>query len=230
MRSRARRKTDQKDGEFAVKDCALIAIATGRKVLTLKELREALAILTPASIYHHFWGGLLEPRFEEREYNNDFAAWVRHSLHDLALAERLAVLDPTAFADLEALRQELLDLMDQRMDENESLALRPAVRQLELIRSQIVVFDTRRRLREPRELAEQALHLSAGSIFYHFIDARRRPPQGVDDFSVWLAAFGSDFDPLCAALGAIDPSFGSVLELREAIAETLAPLRGEASP
>lgn len=218
-----------RQGVFAVKDCALIAIATGRKVLTLKELRETLAGVSLDSVYHHFWGGLLEPRFEEREYNNDFAAWARHDLHDPVLAERLAVIDPTAFSDLEALRGEVLDVLDQRMDENEYLALRPASLQFGFIRSQIVVFDTRHRLRQPRELVELVPHLSAGSAFYHFIDARRRTPRGTDDFSTWLADFGPDCAPLCARLAAIDPYFGSLVELRDTIAQALAPLRAEAS-
>lgn len=213
-------------GAFAVKDCALLAIATGRKVLTLKELRDTLATISPSSLYHHFWGGLLAPRFEEREYNNDFAAWIRHGLHDPTLAERLAVIDPTAYSDLEAMRVELLEIMDQRMDENESLTLRPAVGQFEFTRSQIVVFDTMRRLNAPHELAELVPHLSAGSVFYHFIDARSRPPFTSNDFSAWLADFGPETAACCEALSDIDPYFGSLIELRSGIAAALESLRG----
>jgi hypothetical protein len=53
---------------FLVKDCALIAIATGVRAHSLKELRDRLLTITSDSIYLHFWGDLLEPRFEEREY------------------------------------------------------------------------------------------------------------------------------------------------------------------
>ncbi len=60
---------------FVLKDCALIAIGTGRKAHTLTELRDQIRDVTIESIYHHFWGGLLGARFEEREFNNDFAVW-----------------------------------------------------------------------------------------------------------------------------------------------------------
>lgn len=89
---------------FLVKDCALIALATGQSASQLEDLRDELATVDVSSIYHHFWGGLLEARFDEREYNNDFAAWARHGLHDAVLAERLAVLDPGRYHDIEELR------------------------------------------------------------------------------------------------------------------------------
>ncbi|HIE48161.1 TPA: hypothetical protein EYP84_04665, partial [Candidatus Bipolaricaulota bacterium] len=77
---------------FKVKDCTLIAIATGVQAQNLRELREKVETVHPGSIYYHFWGGMLHSRFEEPEFNNDFAAWVRHALHDPVLAERLAVI------------------------------------------------------------------------------------------------------------------------------------------
>lgn len=205
--------------EFALKDCALVAIATGRKALTIQEFREHLLGVDLASIYHHFWGGLLHARFEEREYNNDFASWVRHGLHDTVLGERLAMLDPTDFADLEDLRLEIVELIDQRLDESEALHWMRASRQFEFTRSQIVVFDTGRRIRQAEHLAALAPDMSASSVFYHFIDARRRLPQRVSDFSFWLSGFDGIYADLCEQLDGIDPYFGSLQELRDRLGE-----------
>lgn len=200
---------------FAVKDCALIAIATGRRAYTLTELRNSLEQVSPDSIYFHFWGGLLEPRFEEREFNNDFAAWARHGLHDGVLAERLAMLDPTRFEDLEALRQALLDIIDARLDESEYLAWVRTTLRFEFLRSQIVVFDTGRRLQQPAELARLIGEFSTSSVFYHFVDARRRQPDQRDDFQVWLdGCFEGRYRELCNQLAGVDPYFGSLSELR----------------
>lgn len=202
------------DGQFAVKDCALIAIATGKRAYSLKELRDTLLTINADSIYYHFWGGLIQPRFEEREFNNDFASWARHGLHDGTLAERLAVVDPTEFGDLEALRQELVELVEERLDERELLRWLPATQSFEFIRSQIVVFDTHLRVANPEALAERLPHLSTTSIFYHFIDARQRFPEGIDDFRFWLTAFGNEFDGLALRLAELDPYFTSMTELR----------------
>jgi hypothetical protein len=204
---------------FAIKDCALVALATGRKARMLHEFRAELTDVDAASIYHHFWGGLLQPRFDEREYNNDFAAWVRHGIHDAFLAERLAALSPTTFPDLESLRREILELIDVRMDEIEPLFWARATQQFDFLCSQIVVFDTTRRLQQPEELANVMANLSTSSIFYHFIDARRRTSGGHDDFTDWLAACGDQFADLQAQLASIDPYFGSLSELREQLAQ-----------
>lgn len=199
--------------DFIVKDCALIAIATGNRSVTLKELRDTLLTIGDDSIYYHFWGGLLQARFEEREYNNDFAAWAWYSLHDATLAERLAVIDPTEFAELEKLRQELLEIIEERLEEKEYLPWVIASSSFEFIRSQIVVFDTHKKVANPQELAAILPQLSTSSVFYHFIDARRRLQHG-DDFSSWLLHFNDKYGVLCDKLAAIDPYFGSLTQLR----------------
>jgi hypothetical protein len=214
-------------GVFMLKDCALIAIATGKKVLMLRELLDRLHSIDHDSIYFHFWGGLLQPRFEEREYNNDFAAWVRHGLHDLVLAERLAVVDPTDYPDLEHLRQELIDLIEARLDESSILPWMPATRQFEFIRSQIVVFDTHNCVETPEVLAELMPTLSTTSLFYHFIDGRRRSSDHSDDFSTWLGGFEGRYDELRGRLATIDPYFSSLTELREQLVDVFDGYFGE---
>ncbi|MCB1949124.1 MAG: hypothetical protein H6940_09800 [Burkholderiales bacterium] len=201
-------------GPFFIKDCALVALATGRRARMLQEFRNEITQIDESSIYHHYWGGLLQARFEEREFNNDFAAWVRHGIHDAILAERLAALDPTDFTDLESLRHEIIELIDMRLDECESLLWMRATQQFEFIRSQIIVFDTTWHLRQPAELASAIEQFSTSSIFYHFIDARRRTSHRCDDFSDWLAGFGADFMTLRERIAGIDPYFGSLTELR----------------
>ena len=101
---------------FFVKDCALLTIATGKKAQNLKEMRDHLLNIPIGSIYYHFLGGLLRPGFDAPEYNNDFAGWVHDALQDHILAERLSVLNPAAFADLESLREALLEVIEQRLD------------------------------------------------------------------------------------------------------------------
>ncbi|MDX9740721.1 MAG: DUF5752 family protein [Gammaproteobacteria bacterium] len=214
----ARAGSIRKATPFKIKDCALVAMATGRRARLMPEFRREIATVPVQSIYHHFWGGLLQPRFEEREYNNDFAAWMRHSMHDAVLAERLAALDPTSCPELEALRREMLELIDNRLDEVEYLSWARASIQFEFLSSQIVIFDTGRTVSHPAELAENIGHLSTSSIFYHFIDARRRVPEGNNDFTLWMQSFGRDFEPLCASLTGVDPYFGSITELRQKLA------------
>ena len=199
---------------FFVKDCALLTIATGKKARNLKEMTDHLLTIHQGSIYHHFWDLLLGHRFTEPEYNNDFAEWVHYALQDDILAERLSIINPAAFPDLESLRNELLEIMEQRLDEIETLPWAKLDMQFHFVRSQIIVFDTRQTIEAPEQLLEAVPKMSPGSIFYHFIDARRRSPETMDDFRSWLKSCGADCEDLFSQLAAVDPYFGSLVELR----------------
>jgi Family of unknown function (DUF5752) len=199
---------------FAVKDCSLLTIATGKKAQNLKEMRDHLLNIHIGSIYHHFWGGFLRPRFDEPEYNNDFAGWVHDALQDHILAERLSVVNPAAFADLESLRETLLEVIEQRLDEIGTVPWAEPDMQFHFVRSQIIVFDTREKIEGPEHLVEALPKLSVGSVFYHFIDARRRSPEMMDDFRSWLRSYGDGYEDLCSQLASVDPYFGSLVELR----------------
>ena len=216
--------------EFAVKDCALAIIATGRRAQTLRELRDNIRDIHPGSIYHHFWGTLLRPHLIDREYNNDFAAWCHRSLHDNVAAERLAVIDPAEFSDIESLRQELIEVIEERLDETETLAVARPDQQFHFVRSVTVVFDTHLRLKEPSELVEAIPRMSLGSIFYHFIDARRREPIAVDDFRAWLMGISPEYQPLCDGIAEIDPYFDPLSTLRDRLAAVFARYFGKSLP
>ncbi len=205
---------------FVVRDCALSAIATGQKAQNLKELRYTLLSVDADCIYYHFWGGLLRPTFDDPEFNNDFASWAKHSLHDLPLAERLGVIDPTDYSDLEALRDELIEVLEERLDESEGVTWARADEQFHFIKSKIVVFRTGLILKSPEELAEAIPAMSVSSIFYHVIDARRRNEGGRDDLSNWLCG-GMDrqYDDLGEKLFAVEPFFGSLFDLRDELAD-----------
>jgi hypothetical protein len=207
---------------FAVKDCALITIATGMKAQNLKEFRDDLAQVHPSSIYHHFWGRLLGPQFDEPEYNNDFASWAFRGLHDKPLAERLSMVIPTDFDDLECLRQEVIEVVEQRLDESEMIPWAKADQQFHFLKSQLVVFDTGLRFDNPDQLLPHLNSLSTGSIYYHFIDARSRTCDRIDDFSTWMSGLGDQYLPLLNRLCGIDPYFSSLKEIRQIVSRNFA--------
>ncbi|MFH1011637.1 MAG: DUF5752 family protein [bacterium] len=206
---------------FAVKDCSMVAISAGRHARSLRELSMHLQAVELDSIYQHFWGGRLRPQFDEPEFQNDFASWVRHALHDHVLSEQLGVLDPTDYRHLEDLRAELVDIIEQRLAKNDYLSWAQAEQPFTFVKAQIVVFDTHRRIKDVEELCSVFPYLSLGSVFYHFIEARRREPMGIDDFRAWLARFNSQHQQLMEWLAAVDPYFGSLSDLRHRISEVL---------
>ncbi len=208
-------KTPENAVSFAVKDCALVSISTGVKAYILAELLEHLREVEVGCLYYHFWARQLRPSFDHPEFHNDFAAWAHRDLHDWILAERLNLIAPHEFRNLEELREELINIIEERVDESGDLPWRKAVAPFYFVKSQIIVLDTGKRVKEPRQLVEVVPTFSQGSIFYHFIDARRRTPDRVDDFRAWFQAFSPQYDDLAAELAVIDPYFLTLTEIRE---------------
>lgn len=205
-------------GGFQVRDCALIALSTGLKTRNLRELKDKLLDVDISSLDYHFWGSLLRPGFEERDYINDFAEWIHHELREKALAERLAIIDPSEYGDNELLRQEVIDEIEEYLDQSESLAWSKPDKQFEFISAQIVVFSSNKTIERPESLGDIIPQLPVSSIFYHFIDARRRLPDHSDDFRSWLAGWDDLYTDLRDKLAEIDPYFTTLIDLRQQIA------------
>jgi hypothetical protein len=211
---------------FKLMDCALTIMSVGRSAQTLRELRDHLAVVPAQSLSHHFYDSLLRPSFDDREYRNDFALWARRKLRDIPLAERLAVIDPMDFADLEHLRQHMLDIVEDRLSEVVDSPPGASGQELHFLTSQFVVLDTGVMATTPAELAALIPRSMAGSIFYHFVDARRRTSERADDYSSWLKEWGPGCDEVRRRLSAVDFYLWPLTELRERIArcfEALAP-------
>lgn len=200
--------------EFKIMDCTLISISTGEQAQNLRELLFHIKTIQPGSIYYHFWSGFLRPRFDDPEFQNDFAIWAWRYLHDRKLAEQLSLIDAADYTDIEELRREIIDVIEMHLSESEIVPWAKTGDQFYFIKSQIVIFDTGLRVREPHEFADVVPRLSLGSVFYHFIDARRRTAEGKNDFSLWLRGPGGEYDGLIKKLDEVDPYFTTLSELR----------------
>lgn len=204
---------------FYINDCALAAIAIGHKARTLTEFRDRLEIIPSGSIYFHFWIARLRPAFEFEEHHNDFSYWMHTALHDDILAERIELLDPSAYS-IETLRSMMVEIIDRRLDECELLPIAPKNQQFHFMTSKIIVFKTQLKADEPKDLVKLLPMLSRSSLFYHFIDARRRTEGAIDDFTIWLKGFGKKYEPLIQRYKEIDPYFISLRDLQQKIAST----------
>lgn len=208
---------------FVIMDCVLLTRMSGLpEAASLRELRERVAVCGENVLYHHFYETLLRPSFDYPDYHNDFAVWAKLQLADPVLAERFGVLDPFAFSSMEELRGMMLDIIDERLN---ALPVSPSVArgaEFYFFEADTVVFDTGDRICLPSQLAPAVARMTTGSIFFHFIEAHRREPFGMDDFSAWLQRFGDETSACRDALQSIDFGFLTLSELRNEICERLA--------
>jgi len=208
--------------KFIVRDCTLLTRMSGvKEAATLRELRERIAACGENVLYHHFCETLLRPSFDSPDYHNDFAVWTKLNLDDRVLGERLGILDPYYDGSLEALRGTMLDILDERLSE---LPITPVVskgNEFYFLEATTVVFETGDIIEEPAQLPAKIANMTNGSIFYHFIEARRRTPACTDDFSEWLSLFGDVGNCYRNTLCSVDFSFLTLAEMRRLLVERL---------
>lgn len=193
-----------------IKDCAILNIATGMRAKNLIELRDLLLTIHPESIYYHFWAKKLRPGFEEPEYYNDFATWAANNLHDNKLAERLGLINPGMFSNIEEIRSKLIDVANLSLEESKSAINTKEGEQFQFTRSDIVLFDSNCVISNPEELTEIFPTLSLGSIYFHFIYTKNKS----EDISSWLSLFGDEYKGLIQQISKLDPYFFTLSEIR----------------
>jgi hypothetical protein len=208
---------------FVVMDCTLLTRMSGiPPALNLRELRDRITICSENVLYHHFCETTLRPTFDDPEYRNDFAVWAKQSLGDRVLAERLGIIDPYETDSMDELRRLLLDIIEDRLSELAPWV--PMVRQggeFYFMEATSVVFDTQERIPTPRKLSDAVKHMTNGSIYYHFLEALRRPPLQKDDFTAWLCEVGEAGKPFLEAIATIDPYFKTLGELRSELVRVI---------
>ena len=195
-----------------IKDCALLNIATGSHAQNLEELRDQLESINLDSILNHFWTGKLRPTFQEQEYYNDFAIWASTKLHDNKLAERLSLVNPGNFTDIEDLRKKLIEIVDLSLKENKSNLNTKESEQFQFTSSELVLFKTKFKAARPEDLTYLIPRIPLGSIYFHFIQSK-------DEFVLWLSEFGNGYEELKQQIVGLDPYFFTLTEYHTRVSE-----------
>lgn len=200
--------------DFALYECSLVRLATGRTLVNLREALEALRSASAAVLEHHMMRCALEDHFELYEFPNDLARWCWDSLGERDLAEELALVNPYAFSGLEELRRELVEMLEGHLwGSTRATLCRPGM-ELSLVESRLITFDTNERYGTLAALAQGVQNMSRRSLYYHFHEAYRR--HGGDDFSDWLERKGG-YGSLVATLRQLDFYSLSLTQLRETV-------------
>jgi len=201
------------EGPFTFVACLELHEFLGVRAENERQLADLIDDVSLDSIYYHTHAFLLRHKFMAGAYPNDFATWVAVQVRDRVLGERLAMVDPAAFPNLQALREELVWVIDDHL---RGLALVPGIilgEPFEFIQSRIVEIPTGITVRSLQELRDALLDVDASAIYFHLVEARLRLGRGQNDFAAWLGQ-GLGLAELAAKVRAVDPYTGSIERAR----------------
>lgn len=172
---------------FVFYSTAHIIELTGRSARSLPELRAGIAEVTGSSIFHHTFGALQDRFFAAQRFTSDFARWAVEVLQDGAVAERLALMHPTEFPSVRALRERILQVIDDRLREGDPPAPAPPGRDFRFSQSISLIYPAGYQAATLAALREGIRRASDRTLFFHLIEARLRIGRCTTDLSCWVA-------------------------------------------
>ena len=205
---------------FWFRECFLMPMPIGTKVVNLRELLHALREVSDSVLHYHLVQSRLAVSQPTVEFPNDFALWAAVALQDSALAEKLSSFDPLIYDNLGQVRQAMVDILEEYLWD---LPFVPWARSgfefyfceasTVVIRSEIVAHNL-------REFCQALSKVGLDSMYYHCFEARWRLGRPIDDFSYWIET-NFDLPDLVTAIRGIDLYFYNLREIRNTLLDLI---------
>lgn len=189
---------------------------TGLKARTLRELVDTLKKAPDSVVYYHTHHFVEEHHYLTPEPANDFALWVTGALGDEALGERLASLDTFEFPTLGALKERIIDIIEEYLARNPDAREALPGREFHFVRSTSVIMPLPYVAHDLREFVEVLRNVSLGSLYFHIFESRLRLAKGLNDFSIWMEDSAGEPE-LAKSIAQLDPYNYTLEALRSSL-------------
>ncbi|HLW61307.1 MAG TPA: DUF5752 family protein [bacterium] len=172
---------------FRFTSCHGLQQMLGRVARDELELLQHLDEVPIESIHHHTHAYFLRHHYLAGAYPNDFATWAAIQVRDRVLGERLAIVDPFDFQDLEALRSTLITIVDDHLTHTPVVPRVVYGEPFYFMITTLAEFPTGLEARTLREFRDGLARAEVSVVYFHLFEApRRRLPT----FGAWLEMQG----------------------------------------
>lgn len=212
--------SEQASRPFVFQGRSELLEVTGARAGDVGELLEGIADAAPASIFYHTHGFILKHRFIAPNHINEFAKWAARELGARALSEKLAGVDPDDFLDIEALRWELVRVLDEYVRESHIVPRIVHGQPFYFLRAWIQTIPTGQTASTLVELRRCMAEADHSAIYYHLVETRRTLKKAGGELAVWIR---DDLGrpELADQVAAIDTFMHSLEDLRLRVLEVL---------
>ncbi len=160
--------------------------STGIKVYSLKDFIEILKKIDKFSIFYHMYVNIFNYHNLPTFYNNSFSYWLYKNNY-LTLAEKLSIVDPIEYFDLEELRWSLLKILEENYNEHlEKNIVEPFF----FITVDREIIKYKKPAYNLEDFISKFKKSSINSLFYHLITSRIENKTLINDYSSWLISIG----------------------------------------
>ena len=175
---------------FEFVECVELREILGRTAWDERELLAGIEDVPAGSIAYHTRSYFLRSRYLAAPYPNDFATWAAIQIRDRVLGERLTVVDPFDFSDVEQLRAELVTIIDHHLTTVQTVPRADYGEPFHFMRSALIEVPTGIAVTTLRAFRDGLERVDTSAIYFHFYESHRRPEA---DPLAWLqTALGRD--------------------------------------
>jgi hypothetical protein len=211
---------------FWFRECFLMPMPIGTKVVNLRELLQALQEVSDSVLYYHLVQSRLTVSQPAVEFPNDFALWAAMALQDMALAEKLSSFDPLGYENLGHVRQAMVDIIEEYLWDLPFVPWARSGFEFHFCEASTVVIRSVISANTLQEFCHGLHKVGLDSLYYHFFEARWRLETPIDDFSFWIET-NFDLPELVAAIRDIDIYFFNLGEIRATLLSLIHQHLGE---
>jgi hypothetical protein len=197
---------------FKFAGCVELRQALDVHALDVRELRQRIEEVPAGSIFFHTFGYFLRHRVFTTAYGNDFARWAANEIGDHALAERLAVVDPFGFSDLDELREHLVTILQDHLRGHESERRVEFVRGFHFQQSQVVEVPLGVAAQTLGEFRAGLAIVDESAIYLHTVETRARQ-RHAESFADWVRE-ALELPELAERFERIDPYLTTIERIR----------------
>lgn len=198
---------------FVFHGCLAVRELVGPEARDARALLDGLGQVSDDMLFTHTAGTMLRRPVQADAWPNDFALWAATELGDQALAERLAMVDVFDAGSLEALRANLVTVLEDHLHRG-PVAAAPAVEPFVFLRAHVVPVPLGVTASTLREFRDGLALVDGSAIFYHVVEVRYRLGRDRGDFAEWCE-HGLGRTDLAERLARIDAHVGSLERIRD---------------
>jgi hypothetical protein len=173
---------------FRFSSCMELREVLGKRAMDEHRLLELIEEAPADCIYYHTHSYYLRHAYTQQLYSNDFATWLVLYAQDRVLGERLGVLDPFEFSDIEHLRDEIVTTMADHLNHSTAVSRCIVSEPFEFIRSHVIEIPLGLDARTLWEFRNALADVEVGAVYNHVCEARMRKKAPSADFAYWIAS------------------------------------------
>jgi hypothetical protein len=201
---------------FAFTGCWELREMLGRQARDEQQLLEIIEEVSLDSIHYHTHRFFLRHQFIAGPYPNDFATWAAIQVRDRVLGEKLGILDPSEFENLEALRTELVIILEEHLAQLQIIPRVVYGEPFYFMQSRIIEVPTGFEARTLGEFRDILAEVDASVIYFHTFEAIHRLGRKKGDFPFWIEC-ELGLPELSRKISKLDPYMSTLESIRSRI-------------